>query len=101
MDRCRPGGAGAHPGGPREYPPCVPNLDVCYHPSQKLSVYGSRNQTNNHGGGEPGAKLGEKLRRDVTEERESDDGEGTTCVASLGVATGILPFHQDPFCIHM
>ena len=30
--------------GPGSTPPCVPNLDVCYH----LSVYGSRDQTNNH-----------------------------------------------------
>ena len=44
------------------------------------------------------AKLEEKLRKGVTEERESDDDEGTG-VASLGAATGILPFHLDPLAI--
>ena len=48
-------------------PPCVPNLDVCYHPNQKLSVYGSRNQTNNHKSEEPMTKLEERCHRRAEE----------------------------------
>ena len=72
---------------------------MCAHSSLKLSVYGSRNQTNNHKSEEPMTKLEEKLKGEMSQKkRESDDDEGT-CVASLGVATGVLPFHQDPLAI--
>ena len=98
------GGAGAHPGtrnsqspgGPREYPPphaspiwtCATTFPYMAIGTKQITTERRTAMT----------RLEEKLRRDVTEERKSDDDEGT-CVAFLGVATGILPFHQDPLAI--